>query len=659
MTGDGDDESSPSGAQSPGPACVPCRTKKHKCSRGDPCETCVAAGSRCYYVERQKRGVKPGHFESLNRRMEQLESLVLGQSLMIAKNRESNEQALAAALDKMRQELLNEVKGPNQRKRPVIRRESASVTDSPQSARLSIDHEIDHRSFKRIKETPRTEDTLLPSEEIMLELCDHYFRQIHPWIPILHEEDFMQEFKERSPKILPVLQAICAVTVKYTNLAHSRQDSYYHQCREAVLLRSMDRFSVETLQASVIIAFDTIGSGRGPRSWSIVSSATRVVEQLGLSTEEDTVTKQRLLGRVGLLRPAKTVTEREVRRRIFWAIFQMDRFCSVTTGWNTCITGSDVRLRLPTEGYLFRDQVDRKTRYFNISDPEVDPTDDNNALGGYAYLIEATECLSRVSNFLRQERVDPAHRSWLKVWFTNFQALDSMLVRWKNFLPPKWQYASATFHGKMDENLTLAHVTHNTSIILLHQNVAFPPPGLNFGLPSQNSIQTCIVAANEITTITSNFLVHVKISPSPQFALCIFVAARILLTHSVAEGTVLNPNFNTLVDSLWEISKRWAAGGPTKANLASKFATRLLDAQNSRSAIDSRAAVFNSDDDEDNEAFLSLASPPIVEMFQDYRDVQAPDTAIFDFDIENAFTDLDHIFMWHDNVAAATGNSAE
>ena len=47
----------------------------------------------------------------------------------------------------------------------------------------------------------------------------------------------------------------------------------------------MECFSVESLQALVILAFDIIGRGQGPSSWSIVGSMTRTVEQLRLDTE--------------------------------------------------------------------------------------------------------------------------------------------------------------------------------------------------------------------------------------------------------------------------------------------------------------------------------------------------------------------------------------
>ncbi|KAH8556082.1 fungal-specific transcription factor domain-containing protein [Umbelopsis sp. PMI_123] len=641
MSSDGENE------VSQGPACVQCRKRKHKCSRGEPCQSCMASGAMCYYAEFKKRGAKPGYIETLTKRMDQLESIVLGQSLLLASQglMPQSDGPLSQKLDHLRHGLMLN----------ADRDGSTSHCSSPQNDRKR------KRSFSNESET----DNILPPEDLLKDLCRLYFEQLHPWIPILHQDTFEEKCKSPNRSIL-VLQAITAATIKFTNLDQMEQEYYYKRCRQAVLLASMDRFSVETLQASIIIAYDTIGSGRGPRSWSIVSSATRIVEQLGLAGEDDDMDNNKLLNRVGFLVPAKTVTETEERRRIFWSIFQMDRFCSVTTGWNTSLTSSDVKRRLPTEGSLFKYMIYKKTRYFNISDPDVDSTDVNDALGGYAYVIEATECLNRVATFLLHEKIDFTTREGMRTWFDGFQALDSMLVRWKTFLPEKWQVASVQSDGRMDENLTLAHITHNTSVLLLHHHIAYPPADLNVRLPSLNSAQTCFSAALEIATIASKFLLHMRNSVSPQFAFCLFVAARTVLAHSTHCNADLDGSFGVLVDSLREISSRWNANGPKQDNLANKLATKLENAKNMNSPINARKVVF--EEDEGIGSVFTLASPSFVEGFRSatYPSVVptnghdiadngmepspgiSTNSATTEVELPSNLTDFDHIFMWAD-----------
>lgn len=103
------------------------------------------------------------------------------------------------------------------------------------------------------------------------------------------------------------------------------------------------------------------------------------------------------------------------------------------------------------------------------------------------------------------------------------------------FLPQKWKDSNISQDislVEMDPNLTLAHITHNTSMILLHQHIAYPPPdwtGL-VKLPSSCSAETCVLAAVETVSITQKYLKHTtKGLVNSQFALCAFIAGRILL----------------------------------------------------------------------------------------------------------------------------------
>jgi hypothetical protein len=85
----------------------------------------------------------------------------------------------------------------------------------------------------------------------------------------------------------------------------------------------------------------------------------------------------------------------------------------------------------------------------------------------------------------------------------------------------------------MDPNLTLAHITHNASMILLHQLIAYPPEHWDWAtrLPSRCSADTCLTAAVETSSITEKYLKSPTRSRivNGQFIFCAFIAARVLL----------------------------------------------------------------------------------------------------------------------------------
>jgi hypothetical protein len=108
---------------------------------------------------------------------------------------------------------------------------------------------------------------------------------------------------------------------------------------------------------------------------------------------------------------------------------------------------------------------------------------------------------------------------------------------WKMFLPQKWKDPKIALQKStefiMDPNLTVAHVTHNASMILLHQLIAYPPATWTWAsrLPSRYSADTCKAAAVEIATIAQNYLASATTTKviSNQFVFCLYVAARCLL----------------------------------------------------------------------------------------------------------------------------------
>lgn len=317
-------------------------------------------------------------------------------------------------------------------------------------------------------------------------------------------------------------------------------------------------------------------------------------------------------------------------------------------GWNTSLTSHDVNRRLPCDGITWRKEDPVETPFFGIWDkaagrignpiaylpshsapspdhhrhpdthaqapPTTPPTAastpnspfsptttiDMSTVGAFAYSIEATESLSRVNTyFLQQPR--PHDTRSLPSWLTRFKELDLRLVHWKMFLPRKWKADNVTARqgAKMDPNLTLAHVTHNASMILLHQVVAFPREEWRvFGhrLPSALSVDTCHAAAVEIEVIARNFLKGTggegeggSMPVSSLFVFCVYIAARFLLVFwrhvgpggGKAEDRVLAPEFRTLLEILHDMARRWSGphglGSGRKANLAERYAQKLDD----------------------------------------------------------------------------------
>lgn len=133
----------------------------------------------------------------------------------------------------------------------------------------------------------------------------------------------------------------------------------------------------------------------------------------------------------------------------------------MTTGWNTSLTSDDVQRRLPADGGLWHKEEGVTTPFFGIWDrsvakignslaflpgnyPSPEQTQDSSTssnrhntgtdmdmttVGAFAYRIEATESLSRITTYFLQQRIDFQNRQQVSDWLTRFKELDLRLVQ--------------------------------------------------------------------------------------------------------------------------------------------------------------------------------------------------------------------------------------
>lgn len=296
---------------------------------------------------------------------------------------------------------------------------------------------------------------------------------------MIHQARFLQRFRAGTQRrqLLVILHAMILAASKFVPGARKENTQ---QVRMYIVCTAMETLSLENLQALTILAFDDIGNGQAANAWSIIGSMTRTVEYMGLAQEQEDGGLRPFFQPFACLQNTNDWTDIEERRRVFWNIFLLDRFCSVTMGWNTSLTSDDVYRRLPCDGHLWRKQNPVLTPYFGIWDKSkgrignpigfitrltspieqptatetaahgsVGPTQsidmgqnmvaDMSTVGALAYNIEATESMSRVMSYFLQQKVNIRDQDEISSWLTRFKELDLRLVHWKMLLPQKWK----------------------------------------------------------------------------------------------------------------------------------------------------------------------------------------------------------------------------
>ncbi|KAG0645331.1 putative transcriptional regulatory [Hyphodiscus hymeniophilus] len=586
------------------PACQSCRKRKLKCSRERPsCSQCSRLRCECLYLLKQKPGIQSGAVNNLNKRLEFLECLLLDVS--------GSRKPQLAFLDL---EASSDSGSAEDR--------ASNISFKSNGAQLPSIHQIDHlteisspassRGNSLGKRKHRSGDIEgsslklgnwnmdgvlppLPSPRLLQAIVTMHFQKVHHWAPILHQKRFQEKLEnlDERRELELLLHGLVSASIKYVKVedfgvTQAEMERQICVSRNAVILKAMEIPSVENLQALVLVAFDLMAGGQITKAWSIIGSLTRTVEYLQLTIEPDEIQRNLLLRPLILLDASRDWTDSEERRRLFWNVFLLDR-------WNTSLTSDEVHRRLPCNGGSWAREEPVLTPYFGIwnksaakignsiayvptlytspkySDQGAGESPgaksgitevDASKLGAFAYCIEATESLSQVTSFFLQQLIDFKDRHDVGSWLTRFKELDLRLVHWKMFLPQQWKDSNVSRDVSvinMDPNLTLAHITHNTSMILLHQHIAYPSvdwAGL-IALPSSCSAETCQLAATETASITQKYLQYMGGIVNCQFAFCIFIAARIILVHWRINNTDLAPEFFSLVESLQKVSRVW------------------------------------------------------------------------------------------------------
>lgn len=443
-----------------GPACLSCRRRKSRCSKQQPCEQCERLDVECTYDERRRPGFKTGAIEALSQRVANLEHMFLGQALLLqgkiatdSSNKseslhdppvapDEGPNALLAATSKVRDQLLQVATRHDYNSDPLAQDNIASTQRDAHAKTYPV---VSGTHVAGLYDDP------LPSQSIVDGLVDWYFTNIHRWIPVIHQRRFREQLQSRlgRSKAHIVLLSITSVCLRYersSNMSEALSEVIIKRCRDAVILRSTECFSLESLQALVILAFDIIGRGQGPSSWTIIGSMARTVEQLRLDIEPPTEPASRgdkdgfLMRRMTFLPQSTTWAEEEERRRIYWCVFMLDRFCSVATGWSNSIGRSEVRRRLPCEGSIWEKEIPVQTPYFGSenaaqtstpsSEQVVDEPDAVEYIGGFAFCLQASDTLNLVTSFFLQREVKFEGSQQVRSWLLKFKELDLRLVKY-------------------------------------------------------------------------------------------------------------------------------------------------------------------------------------------------------------------------------------
>ncbi|KAE8350343.1 hypothetical protein BDV28DRAFT_159691 [Aspergillus coremiiformis] len=327
--------------------CKSCRKRKIKCNRLRPsCEACKVF--QCPYAVPKKRGPKTDVLEALLKRVDGLEKRLQDDNHPLSPTSSGSP---TKPMDQL----------------------AAQVNFHPPPPSHALPPSLaSHQSS--------------PSHRLPDSMLDVYFTRLHGKPYFILNEPTTRQRHQRGQLPVSLSMAIHALTIRsftiyplYTMLSPSTQGLDY--ARQARSLVKTDDPSIEGLQTLLLLSQAFFAYGYGRKAYMTLSNAVAMILALDLYRE------------LPAQSPSRS-TEREMRRRLFWTAYTMDRFFTCGSKRPCLLADHSIVLHLPST------RTDTG-EWFNPVGPNIQLTSDRRrGPGASALLVDITRILGVTHRYL-------------------------------------------------------------------------------------------------------------------------------------------------------------------------------------------------------------------------------------------------------------------
>jgi hypothetical protein len=294
-------------------ACSSCRKSKKACDKAFPtCSTCLRLLRPCHYEH--SAPLPPSisnHYKALQRKVAYLENKVKGYQQSFR-----NQVDLQSASDAASLELSS---GYNDFLPP-----SSPLSMLPSIFFLDV-HSFQRRGAKLPKPCMPIPDLILGVIGNRVEIrttVGSYFFSIHPWIAFISQKTLYHdlELSTHEPDLDVALLVLC---MKLINIrprerpADPRTPLYIMTKKFSAMVESEGIGSMRLIQSGILVALYEMGHAIYPAAYLTVGHCARLCQAIGL---HDTG------GVPQMVEEPETWEATEERRRIWWAVFVLDRY---------------------------------------------------------------------------------------------------------------------------------------------------------------------------------------------------------------------------------------------------------------------------------------------------------------------------------------------
>ena len=340
-------------------ACDFCRKRKKKCDFRYPnCSACTRAGVRCTIPPPRPQvasaSVPRDQLENLQKRVKWLEDVVrrktgvavadlaTGASLVDSEGDPDWWYQVPSILAN------NSHNGPPSAASPDGSTGGSSVgptgseqgfgTQLPNVGEIFRD-QLEHRRPSVARPVPKAPRILwLSSLEETERIVNRYFDSMGYQYPFLYRSEFMTHVRRiwtgwTPPPEVHNLYHITIAIALLIGAPDGNQPADFYRVSQETLPMALQNEDLAAVKALLSLALYTMFATTGPSVWHVLGSAMRLATSLGLHKS----------------RPAASLIEEEMAKRVFWSLYNLDRLIAVTLGRPLGIADEDITVGLPRE----------------------------------------------------------------------------------------------------------------------------------------------------------------------------------------------------------------------------------------------------------------------------------------------------------------------
>ncbi|KAK0733585.1 hypothetical protein B0T26DRAFT_27774 [Lasiosphaeria miniovina] len=220
-----------------------------------------------------------------------------------------------------------------------------------------------------------------------------YFATVHTWFPIISRKRMTLGFSlwEGGPDLAMLFLAIklvISLPSENTNPDNGARINplYKASKRFLAMLEDSGILSLLHLQAMILVAVYELGHAIYPAAWITVATCARYADLIGLPSFKDTSV---------MLGSCTTWTESEERRRVWWAVYILDRVICLGNKKRFSMPEPEDNYLLPVDDRAWDDGDPSRGVAKSIHTPLFQPQ------GGFARLAQACMLISNVTKHCR------------------------------------------------------------------------------------------------------------------------------------------------------------------------------------------------------------------------------------------------------------------